>query len=533
MTRTRQGETAQVLLGRGQKIVLGVMALLVIAGAVILPLTQFLQLLMGGVTTFYFLFVGMKVLISRAGMSFTFPELRLPGLDDPTLPTYTILVPLYRETAVLPKLVKALTALRYPAAKLQIMLLLEDDDRPMWNTLATMKLPGYFQVVRVPPSQPRTKPKACDVAMGLKWEDGPRGDVRVRGDRLTIIDGEDLPERDHLLKAVAAMAHARANDPRVACVQAILQFWNPRSGAPSPFYWAEYAVHFRWMLTGMARLGLIPLLGGTSNHFITDALYRVAEKYPQIALTEEGTGRVFRIPSVWDAYNVTEDADLAARLARSGYRIAMVDALTLEEAPHRLSTARRQRSRWLKGFIQTGLVQTRNPLLSMKEMGIRRYLAFNFFALGTPVSLLINPLMWALTALYITARVAQWGETVSFIEAMFPPGIYYVAMMVAVFGNMFLWYQKLVTPLERGQYGLGKWLLLVPLWWMFTCLSAYQAVGELLIPSKRFKWNKTEHGHDQAAAPEQIGQPAPVDAFGFGNGHVPTGAVVTPPVERQ
>ena len=246
-----------------------------------------------------------------------------------------------------------------------------------------------------------------------------------------------------------------------------------------------------------------------------------------IRLFIKETGQTFRIPSVWDAYNVTEDADLAARLARCGYRIAMVEALTEEEAPNRLTTARNQRSRWLKGFIQTGLVQTRNPLLSMKEMGVWRYLAFNFFALGTPISLLINPLMWTLTALYITARLAQWGPAVSFIEAMFPPGIYYVAMMVAVFGNLFLWYQKLVTPLERGEYGIGKWLLLVPLWWAFTCVSAYQAVGELLIPSKRFKWNKTEHGHDQAAAPEQIGQPAPTGAF------MPVGDVVTPPVERQ
>ena len=57
----------------------------------------------------------------------------------------------------------------------------------------------------------------------------------------------------------------------------------------------EYAGQFGLMLPLLARLGLPMPLGGTSNHFRTDALREVGG---------------------WDAFNVTEDADLGVRLAR-------------------------------------------------------------------------------------------------------------------------------------------------------------------------------------------------------------------------
>jgi cellulose synthase/poly-beta-1,6-N-acetylglucosamine synthase-like glycosyltransferase len=76
----------------------------------------------------------------------------------------------------------------------------------------------------------------------------------------------------------------------------------------------------------------LPLpLGGSSNHFRTAALDRAG---------------------AWDPYNVTEDADLGMRLARFGYRSAIVRSSTYEEAPFECGPWLRQRTRWFKGWLR-------------------------------------------------------------------------------------------------------------------------------------------------------------------------------------
>ena len=92
-------------------------------------------------------------------------------------------------------------------------------------------------------------------------------------------------------------------------------------------------------------------LGGTSNHFRASALQAVGG---------------------WDAFNVTEDADLGIRLARHGYRCGILDSTTYEEANTQLPNWMRQRRRWLKGFLQTWLVHMRNPLLLLRQTGLGR-----------------------------------------------------------------------------------------------------------------------------------------------------------------
>ena len=127
------------------------------------------------------------------------------------LPRYTILVPMYREAAVLPGLVRALQALDYPPALLDIKLVLEADDA---ETLAAAQAvaPASFEIVAVPDHGPRTKPKAANYALQF-----------ARGEYLVIYDAEDRPEPDQLLKAVAAF---RAGPRTLACVQARLNFYN-------------------------------------------------------------------------------------------------------------------------------------------------------------------------------------------------------------------------------------------------------------------------------------------------------------------
>ena len=316
-------------------------------------------------------------------------------------------MPLRGEADVIGRLVQALSGLRYPAGKLQILLLLEEYDAETLAAVAAADMPGHFHALTVPDAGPRTKPKACNF-----------GYLHATGDIVVIFDAEDRPQADQLLRAAAGF-RAAARDRWLGCLQARLAFWNPRGSWISSFYWAEYVTHFRWALVGMARLRLIPPLGGTSNHFRVEALDAVARANGPREF-EGGDGRPVVISGPWDPYNVTEDADLAFRLALAGYRIGMLDSTTYEEAPDTAGKARNQRGRWLHGYAQTGLVHTRHPLAAMRELGPLRYLAFILFMLGTPASLLLNPLMWAATVLYVVARLDALTAVSAFIDRLFP-----------------------------------------------------------------------------------------------------------------
>jgi cellulose synthase/poly-beta-1,6-N-acetylglucosamine synthase-like glycosyltransferase len=516
--RSNRPETAARLLSSGQKVLAVVVILLAIVVAAVFGPVILLKVGVAAAIAFYIVFVGFKFIAWFAAGTGPSPVHRLAAEDDPDLPRYTILLPLHREANVLGELVKALSALRYPAEKLQILLLLEQDDLETRAAAAAMDLPGQFEVLIAPDAGPRTKPKACNF-----------GYAHATGEIVTIFDAEDRPEPDQLLKAVAGFRAAAldaapdvdAARPRVGCLQARLVFWNPRGSWISSFYWAEYVNHFRWVLGGMARLGLIPPLGGTSNHFSREALEAVCSANGLWKFTD-GDGDPVTMRGPWDPYNVTEDADLAFRLAMAGYETGMLDSVTYEEAPDTARVAKNQRSRWLQGFAQTGLVCTRHPLRLMRSVGPLRYLAFVLFMLGTPVSLLLNPVMWATTIVYVVSRLDSLPAVSSFIEGLFPTPVFYAGFFIAIAGNGVLFGQKLITPLRQQQqaetesaaelpladylheqeYGLAFRLLFTPLWWGFTSISAYRALRKLLIRSQRSAWDKTPHGHQLATEAE-------------------------------
>lgn len=462
-------ETAEKLLSRGQAVVLVVLLVLVVVGLVLSLLTT-LQLLVAACIAFYCCFVGLKLLVHVASLRYRPPATVPVTADDPDLPSYTIFVPLYQEANMLPSLVQSLESLQYPRAKLQILLLLEEDDMETRSEAVGMELPDWWQIVVVPDVEPRGKPKALNLGL-----------AQATGVLSVIYDAEDRPDPDQLLKAVAAF---RSSGEDVACVQARLFFWNESTSWVSRFYWVEYVVHFERVLPGLAHLGLVPPLGGTSNHFRTASLRDVAIRPDRLPEGAEGIGG-------WDPWNVTEDAELAGVLARAGQRVLMIDSVTKEEATATARIADKQRRRWLKGYLQTGLVFTRRPWRQARDMGPLQWFVFVLLTLGTPISLLLNPVFWALTITYFVTRSA-------FIESLFPPVLFYAGIFLLVAGNLLLFYQLVAACLLRGGVTTVKFLLLTPVWWIFTSWSAYHVLWELARPSTRHRWNKTPHGHDLA-----------------------------------
>jgi len=237
----------------------------------------------------------------------------------------------------------------------------------------------------------------------------------ARGEYVVIFDAEDIPEIDQLKKAALAFAELPGN---VACLQAPLNFYNPRQNVLTRLFTAEYSLWFDLMLTGLQRLnGPIPL-GGTSNHFRTDVL--------------RGLGG-------WDPYNVTEDADLGIRLYKQGFRTGMLDSTTYEEVNPDPRNWIRQRSRWIMGYMQTLLVHTRGGW-NLRETRDVHFLTFLLIIGGKVIVNFINPIMWAVTIAYFVFR----GTIGAAIQALYPAPVFYIAVVTLLFGNMLFVYTFLL-----------------------------------------------------------------------------------------
>ncbi|MBN8621044.1 MAG: glycosyltransferase, partial [Anaerolineae bacterium] len=342
---------------------------------------------------------------------------QVEALDDAELPIYSILVPVYKEPEVVPRLLKALSRIDYPREKLDVLLLMEEDDHETIAKAKEAAPPSFFRFILVPESLPRTKPKACNY--GLRF---------CRGKYVTIYDAEDIPEPDQLKKAVAAF---KSGDESLVCVQAALNYFNADENYLTRMFTLEYTYWFDSLLPGLDRLKLPIPLGGTSNHFRLDLLMKLG---------------------AWDPFNVTEDADLGIRAAMNGYTVGVIQSTTYEEANNAYRNWLRQRSRWIKGYMQTWLVHNRNPLRLLRGVGLRDWLSYNFFIGGTFAIFLINPLMWFFFIIWLVFQPA-W------MNSIFQGWVWDIAFFSLTVGNGAAIVLNMIGILRRRNYALLPYAL--------------------------------------------------------------------------
>jgi cellulose synthase/poly-beta-1,6-N-acetylglucosamine synthase-like glycosyltransferase len=371
-------------------------------------------------------------------------------LRDDELPVFTVLVPMFREPKMLPMLAHALRQLDYPLGKLDIKIVLEDGDHETLEVARTLGLEGVFEIIRVPPSHPQTKPKACNFALRF-----------ARGEYLVIYDAEDRPEPDQLRKVVAAFMQA---PPEVACLQCSLNYYNSGENWLARMFTLDYSLWFDQMLPGLERLNVPIPLGGTSNHF-------------KIEVLRELHG--------WDPFNVTEDADLGLRLTQKGYRVGVVDSTTFEEASCHAGNWVRQRSRWIKGYMQTFLVHTRRPLHLLRATGPLGFLGFIFFIGGTVLSALFSPLFWILYLVWLITLTTGF-------DVVFPELLLFLSLFNLLVGNGAFIYLSMLAPVRRGRLDLIPYGLTVLGYWVLMSIAAYRGLWQLL--RNPFYWEKTQHG---------------------------------------
>ena len=416
------------------------------------------------------------------------------AVTEEELPVYTVFLPLYHEANIAAKIVHNIGKLDYPKEKLEVMLLLEADDDETRLALENTDLPPYCRVLTIPDLPPKTKPRACNFGL-----------AQARGEFCVIYDAEDAPEPDQLRKAYVVFR--RDPEKKVLCVQGKLNYFNSRYNLLTRLFTVEYSTYFDLTLPGYQLFRLPLPLGGTSNHFRTEIL--------------RGIGG-------WDPFNVTEDCDLGLRIYEYGYKTKLVNSTTYEEANSQLWIWMRQRSRWVKGFVQTHLVHYRNPFRTVKRLGL--YGAFGGFLAvgGSAMMMLTNLIFWAVLLIYgalllhgvcsgvpvfdlivgpqqtggydgarifgVTLRawpLVYYGTGEDPFWSIFSQ-IFFLGSLIMFFANFIFIGIGVAACVKRKFYWLIPAALLMPFYWLLISLAAWKGFAQIF--TKPFYWEKTRHG---------------------------------------
>ncbi|TCD07578.1 glycosyltransferase [Pedobacter frigidisoli] len=405
-------------------------------------------------STFFLIAIVFKLYLALSGSKLELYQAvskkELKGIDNDDLPVFTIQLPVYKEDKLIRKLIWNLQSLDYPREKLDIKLLIEEDDDKTLNAVKDLDFPAIFEVIVVPFHMPKTKPKACNY--GLHFS---------RGEYLTIYDAEDVPDTDQLKKVVALFRKLPQN---YICIQCALNYFNRNENFLTRMFTLEYSYWFDYMLPGLGTLDIPIPLGGTSNHFKMKNLIELGG---------------------WDPFNVTEDADLGIRAFAKGYKVALVNSTTYEEANNETFNWIRQRSRWIKGYMQTYLVHMRNPAKLIQKIGWKGFLGFNFFIGATPITFLVYPILLLLFISYLVFDIQN-------IKTIFPDWVLYISTFNFIIGNILMIYVNMIAVFKRRYYELILYAITNPVYWLMHSISAYKGLWQLI--TKPFYWEKTNHG---------------------------------------
>lgn len=402
----------------------------------------------------------------QEGTTLEISEKDVKQADPDSLPLYSILIPLYKESRILPKLVEHLKKLDYPISKLEIKILLEEDDT---ETIAAARAMGLFfesdqpykpgqmneyfeqsiEAIVCPKADVKTKPRACNYAF-----------QKTLGEFCVIYDAEDRPEPDQLKKAVLGF---RRSSKDVICIQSKLSYYNSRQNWLTRYFALEYLYWFDYYLPGLDRVGAPIPLGGTSNHFRSSWL---------------------RMIGAWDPYNVTEDADLGMRIYKRNKKIALINSYTYEEAVSKFQNWFRQRSRWQKGYIQTYLVHMRRPIYLFKKLGLKKFLYFQAVIGGNVFVVLVNPILW------LGLLISLFTPFDYFF--MNTPAIAILCFFNLIIGNLTYIGLHVMAVFKSKKLDLLPWALTIPIYWIFISLGAWKGLLQLI--TKPHYWEKTEHG---------------------------------------
>ena len=415
------------------------------------------------ITLFYFLLLVFKLVVIKNALSFPlidFSAEEINAIRNEDLPVYTILIPLLNEAEVIPQIMKAMTAIDYPHDKLDILITLEEYDQETAEAIRKASPLAHFKTVILPNIIPKTKPKALNVAI-----------KESRGEFVVIYDAEIVPETDQLKKAYLAFK----NNPEISSLQTRLDHYNLNQNLLTKLFNAEFAFYYDLFLPGLNKFNFPVPLSGHSVHFRKDALIK---------------------SGAWDPYNVTEDCDVGIRMHRFGFKTSMINSLSYEEATSTFDGWLKQRTRWMKGFIQTSIVHMRHPLRLKEELGgWMNLFAFSMTVPGTVVLGLLNIVSLTMLLLWLIFRP-------DFIQSIFPAPVLYISVASFIIGSFIFTYMNLLGIYRRNRYHLVKYILLSPIYWVLLSIATLRAVIQIV--NSPYSWEKTKHGNHLDKAENSI-----------------------------
>lgn len=405
----------------------------------------------------FFLILGLKIVILCLELFFPLKAVSPKALlKDHELPLYSVLLPLYKEKRSVSSILSALSQMDYPKEKIEIFLLLEENDEETIHGFIACQ--DQFSdlnitIMVLAEGYPQTKPRALNAAL-----------PHISGEYFTVFDAEDRPEPLQLRKAATAFQELPAD---VAALQARLTFYNAKRNILTKSFTIEYDIWFHHYLSGLVRLAMPIPLAGTSTHFRTIDVKRVGG---------------------WDAFNVTEDCDLGIRFAKAGLRTVMLDSDTLEEAPIALEVWFKQRTRWLKGYMQTQFVHSGRLLTNIMQLGLYKFAAMCLIVGGQVLLAFLYPVAIFSFIYHFFADIFLWQ---SFLYKKLIPInniMLYLGLFIPVI-QAFLVYFRLKRKLDLLPIGCFH-----PLYWMVASFASYRALWQLVTAPSY--WEKTPHGID-------------------------------------
>jgi len=179
----------------------------------------------------------------------------------------------------------------------------------------------------------------------------------------------------------------------------------------------------------------------------------------------------------WDAYNVTEDADIGFRLAAAGYGLDVISSPTQEPAPQTFGQWIPQRGRWVKGHMQTLAVHLRGPVVR------------------TPRGLagLLLTLMLSVVSSSVHAPIMAWTLMGMIWLALFSDGpmINGLDLTVALFGWSASSIAAALGLARTGERARWRDLVGAAAYWPLQSVAAARALWQWI--HQPYRWDKTSH----------------------------------------
>ena len=239
------------------------------------------------------------------------------------LPPVTTQIPLYNEANVAERVIRAVAAIDYPAAKHEIQILDDSTDktREIVDQVAAL-LRQEGKDISVFRRKNRQGYKAGALAAGMKV---------CKGEFIAIFDSDFVPNPDYLRQMLPPLLA----DNKLAFVQARWGHLNTKHS----------------VLTQAQSIGI-------DGHFMIE---QSARAFNGFFMNFNGTAGVWRKTAIydaggWQADTLTEDMDLSYRCQLVGWRANfLVDVVVPAELPETYTAFKSQQFRWAKGSIQTAM----------------------------------------------------------------------------------------------------------------------------------------------------------------------------------